>query len=69
VRLGAGVGVFSEESRPRIDQLFTLCQAGHVQYAEKGAKAAGERDIFRATMLRAEFENFPRPDFTHNGRN
>lgn len=69
VRLGAGVGVFPEPSRPRIDQLFTLCQAGHVQYADKGAKGAPERDIFRATMLRAEFEKFPRPDFNLPGTN
>ena len=69
VRLGAGVGVFPESSRPRLDQLFTLCQAGHIQYAEKTAKAAPERDTFRATMLRAEFENFPRPDFNLSGKN
>ncbi|HUG11898.1 MAG TPA: protein arginine kinase [Opitutaceae bacterium] len=69
VRLGAGVGVFPENSRPRIDQLFTLCQAGHIQYAEKTAKAAPERDTFRATMLRAEFENFTRPDFNLSGKN
>jgi len=69
VRLGAGVGVFPEVARPRIDQLFTLCQAGHVQYAEKAAKGAPERDIFRATMLRGEFENFPKPDFNLTGTN
>ena len=69
VRLGAGVGVFPESSRPRLDQLFTLCQAGHIQYAEKTAKAAPERDTFRATMLRTEFENFPSPDFNLSGKN
>ena len=69
VRLGASVGIFPPDTRPRIDQLFTLCQAGHVQYAEKSARAASERDIFRATMLRGEFEKFSRPDFNINGNN
>ena len=69
VRLGAGIGVFPAGLRPRIDQLFTLCQAGHVQYAEKATKAAPERDVVRATMLRGEFENFARPDFNQSSRN
>jgi protein arginine kinase len=69
VRLGTSIGVFPEGSRPRLDQLFTLCQAGHVQYAEKSAKIASERDTVRATMLRAEFENYPQPDFNLSGKN
>src|SRR5690606_25155832 len=54
VRLGVDLNMFPKEVRPTIDRLFMECQPGHVQYAAKKPIESGERDTFRASLLRSE---------------
>jgi protein arginine kinase len=69
LRLGSDLGVFPDVNRAMIDRLFIEAQPGHLQHAQKRESEPGERDLLRAQRLRAEFANFPRPDFTINGPN
>jgi protein arginine kinase len=69
LRLGADIGVFPESNRALIDRLFIEAQPGHLQHAQKGEFEANERDLLRAKRLRAEFANFPRPNFTIESQN
>jgi protein arginine kinase len=64
VRLGVDLQMFPPETRPVIDRLFIECQPGHVQYSAKKPIETAERDVFRAALLRAEFEKVARPAFT-----
>lgn len=64
IRLGIDLQVFAEDSRPAVDRLFIEAQPGHLQHAQKGEFEPGQRDLLRASRLRAEFANFTRPDFT-----
>jgi protein arginine kinase len=63
VRLGVDLSMFPQELRPQVDRLFMECQPGHVQYAAKKPIESGERDMFRASLLRSEFEKVPSPVF------
>jgi protein arginine kinase len=71
IRLGTDLGAFAESNRSLIDRLFIEAQPGHLQHAQKGEFEPGQRDVLRASRLRSEFANFPRPDFTSpsNGNN
>ena len=64
LRLGVDLRVFPEANRGAIDRLFIEAQPGHLQHAQKGEFEAGQRDLLRAARLRAEFANFPQPNFT-----
>ncbi len=64
VRLGVDLGAFAETQRALIDRLFIEAQPGHLQHAQKGQFEPGERDLLRARLLRSEFANLARPDFT-----
>ena len=64
IRLGIDLGSFPDAQRSLIDRLFIEAQPGHLQYSQKGEFEPGQRDIFRAAKLRAEFANFVRPDFS-----
>ncbi len=64
LRLGIDLRVFPEENRSCIDRLFIEAQPGHLQHAQKGEFEPGQRDLLRAGRLRAEFANFPQPNFT-----
>jgi protein arginine kinase len=69
LRLGIDLGVFPEDSRPRVDRLFIRSQPAHVQHACKGECDPAQRDILRAEILRTEFAKFPRPRFQREGNN
>jgi protein arginine kinase len=64
VRLGVDLRMFPGDVRTLVDRLFMDCQPGHVQYAAKKPIESGERDVFRASLLRAEFEKVSSPVFT-----
>ena len=64
LRLGVDLRVFPEANRAAIDRLFIEAQPGHLQHAQKGEFEPGQRDLLRAGRLRAEFANFPQPNFT-----
>lgn len=64
VRLGIDLGVFPATNRAIIDRLFIEAQPGHLQHVQKGELDPGQRDLLRAGRLRAEFANFPQPNFT-----
>jgi protein arginine kinase len=64
IRLGIDLGVYPETNRPVVDRLFIEAQPGHLQHAQKGKFDPAQRDLLRATCLRAEFAHFVRPDFT-----
>lgn len=69
IRLGIDLQVFPETARERVDRLFILSQPGHVQFSARAESDAQRRDVLRAALLRAEFENFPRPVFNPSPRN
>ena len=64
LRLGTDLNVFPEASRSIIDRLFIEAQPGHLQHTQKGEFEPSQRDLLRAGRLRAEFANFPQPNFT-----
>jgi protein arginine kinase len=67
-RLGADLGMFPEEVMHTTDRLFIECQPGHIQYGAKKPIEPGERDIFRAALLRSAFENVPGPAFNTSNK-
>ena len=72
IRLGIDLSIYPEASRPVVDRLFIEAQPGHLQHAQKGEFEPGQRDLLRATRLRAEFASFARPNFpasATNGKN
>jgi protein arginine kinase len=64
LRLGIDLSIFPEVNRSTIDRLFIEAQPGHLQHAQKGEFDPAQRDLLRAGRLRAEFANFPQPNFT-----
>ncbi len=64
IRLGVDLGIFPDTHRCTIDRLFIEAQPGHLQHAQHGEFEPGQRDLLRATRLRAEFANFAKPNFT-----
>lgn len=68
IRLGIDLGVFTDTQRAVIDRLFIECQPGHVQHAAKGSYNPDQRDVLRASRLRAEFAKMPAPDFTQTSK-
>lgn len=69
IRMGIDLNIFAEKERPRVDRLFIEAQPGHLQHAQRGEYAAGQRDLLRASRLRSEFANFAQPDFSNAGNN
>ena len=63
LRLGVDLGVFPDGNRAVIDRILIEAQPGHLQFVQKGEFEPGQRDVLRATRLRAEFGSFARPDF------
>jgi protein arginine kinase len=61
MRLGVDLGLFPDEERSLVDELFILTQPAHLQkqYTEK--LSAEERDLLRADMLRERLRNVSRP--------
>lgn len=69
LRLGVDLHVFPDTARSLIDRLFIEAQPGHLQHAQKGEFEPTQRDLLRASRLRAEFANVSGPNFTINGQN
>lgn len=69
VRLGIDLRIFPEDHRAQIDRLFIRSQPAHIQQAVHGEVEPAQRDVLRASILRGEFEKFPRPDFKTVGSN
>jgi protein arginine kinase len=69
LRLGIDLGIFPATVRAVVDRLLIEAQPGHVQHAARGTFEPGQRDVLRAGLLRAEFANFPKPNFMPIGRN
>jgi len=68
VRLGVDLDLFPADNRATVDRLFIEAQPGHLQHTQKTPLEPGQRDVLRASRLRNEFWSFPRPDFTHPGK-
>ncbi len=64
IRLGIDLGAFPDANRSVIDRLLIEAQPGHLQHARHEPLEAGQRDVVRAGLLRTEFANFARPDFS-----
>lgn len=62
IRLGIDLEVFPQEHRALVDRLLIECQPGHIQYAAKNKVDSAQRDMLRASHLRAEFAKLPDPD-------
>lgn len=52
VRLGIDLGVIKNVSRHILNELMTLTQPGFLQQYKKKELQAGERDVFRASLIR-----------------
>jgi protein arginine kinase len=65
IRLGIDLGVFPDTERAVIDRLFIECQPGHIQLDTKQAAEAGQRDVLRGGVLRAEFAKMAKPNFSN----
>jgi len=63
IRLGVDLEAFPQEHRALVDRLLIECQPGHVQYAAKNPVDSAQRDVLRASHLRAEFTQLSDPDF------
>jgi protein arginine kinase len=62
IRLGVDLEVFPGDLRAVVDRLLIESQPGHIQYAAKNKVDSAERDVLRASHLRAEFAKQPDPD-------
>ncbi len=63
IRLGVDLGMFPAAHRCVIDRLLIEAQPGHLQHTQRGELASGQRDLLRASRLRAEFATFTPPSF------
>jgi protein arginine kinase len=63
IRLGIDLGGFPETCRVVINRLFILSQPAHIQYSAENEADPAQRDVLRASQLRAAFADFPRPTF------
>ena len=62
LKLGVDLGVFSEDRRLPIDQLFIDTQPAHLQKSSERKLTAEERDHVRAQIIRERLKLFPKPD-------
>jgi protein arginine kinase len=63
IRLGIDLGGFPETCRVVINRLFILSQPAHIQHSSENEADPVQRDVLRASQLRAAFADFPRPTF------
>ena len=63
IKLGVDLGVFPENHRFPVDELFIETQPAHLQKGAQTQKmSADERDTLRATIIRAKLKQVPEPD-------
>src|SRR3982750_913810 len=68
IKLGVDLGVFPEDKRLAIDQLFIETQPAHLQKSTQQKLNAEERDHFRAQIIRERLKLFPKPDISKVAR-
>jgi len=64
IKLGVDLGVFPEERRLPIDELFIDTQPAHLQKSSQQKLNAEERDHLRAQIIRDRLRVFPKPDIS-----
>lgn len=63
IKLGVDLGLFPEEHRYPVDELFIETQPAHLQKGAQTQKmTAEERDTLRAALIRAKLKDVPEPD-------
>jgi len=66
IKLGIDLGVFPEQMRLAVDQLFIESQPAHLQRAvQKQKLPAEERDALRAEIVRDKLKKLPEPDISY----
>ncbi|MFI5336971.1 MAG: protein arginine kinase [Opitutales bacterium] len=65
IRLGIDLGIYPDATRAVVDRLFIECQPGHIQNSSQTPAEAGQRDVLRGELLRAEFAKVAKPDFSN----
>jgi len=64
IKLGVDLGVFPEDRRLPIDELFIDTQPAHLQKSSQQKLNAEERDYLRAQIIRERLKLFPKPDIS-----
>jgi protein arginine kinase len=64
MKLGMDLGVFPEDQRLQIDELFIETQPAHLQKSSQQKLNAEERDHLRAQIIRERLKLFPKPDIS-----
>ena len=64
IKLGIDLGVFPEDRRLPIDELFIDTQPAHLQKSSQQKLNAEERDHLRAQIIRERLRVFPKPDIS-----
>jgi protein arginine kinase len=64
VKLGVDLGVFPEDKRLAVDELFIDTQPAHLQRSSQQKLSAEERDHLRAQIIRTRLKVLPKPDIS-----
>jgi protein arginine kinase len=64
VKLGVDLGVFPEDKRLAVDELFIDTQPAHLQRSSQQKLSAEERDHLRARIIRTRLKVLPKPDIS-----
>lgn len=62
MKLGSDLGIFPEECRNTVDELFIETQPAHLQRGTQQKLQADERDALRASIIRNKLSSTPNPD-------
>src|SRR5450432_1862845 len=68
MKLAIDLGVFTEDRRLPIDELFIETQPAHLQKTSQQKLNAEERDSLRAQIIRERLKIFPKPDISKVAR-
>jgi protein arginine kinase len=64
IKLGVDLGVFPEDKRLTVDELFIDTQPAHLQRGSQQKLSAEERDHLRAQIVRTRLKVLPKPDIS-----
>ena len=62
MKLGSDLGIFPEDCRLTVDELFIETQPAHLQKGTQQKLQADERDALRASIIRNKLKSTPNPD-------
>lgn len=65
MKLGIDLGIFPEQARLAVDELFIETQPAHLQKSSQRKLSAEERDTLRADIIRAKLNELPDPDISN----